>query len=176
MGWIDLNTVYLPTTGGTVSGDLNVNGNLSVPAISAAPIADYVVASGTCDFWTYRMWASGIAECWGETSSVTASISNAWGSMYESTTSFYNTFPGGASSFPFSVTINGVTYTQLFKDTPPYVDIAFHATSGYAISGIEIMFNRTALRTENFYLLRPGEAGTGSVTGSKSYYAAGLWK
>lgn len=29
-----------------------------------APIVDYVVEQGTSDIWTYRKWASGIAECW----------------------------------------------------------------------------------------------------------------
>lgn len=34
-------------------------------------IADYIVEQGTTDIWTYRKWASGIAECWGRTSSST---------------------------------------------------------------------------------------------------------
>lgn len=28
--------------------------------------ADYVIEQGTSNGWTYRKWASGIAECWGE--------------------------------------------------------------------------------------------------------------
>lgn len=30
--------------------------------------ADYVIHSGTDGIWTYRLWKSGIAECWGTTS------------------------------------------------------------------------------------------------------------
>lgn len=29
--------------------------------------ADYIVEQGTSGIWTYRKWASGIAECWGKT-------------------------------------------------------------------------------------------------------------
>lgn len=39
----------------------------------AAVQMDYVVEQGTQDYWTYRKWNSGIAECWG-TSYTTASL------------------------------------------------------------------------------------------------------
>lgn len=32
-------------------------------------MGDYVVERGTSGIWTYRKWASGIAECWGTSSS-----------------------------------------------------------------------------------------------------------
>lgn len=32
---------------------------------SEPTIADYVVEQGVSGMWTYRKWASGIAECWG---------------------------------------------------------------------------------------------------------------
>lgn len=35
---------------------------------SAAMTADHVVEQGTSGIWTYRKWASGIAECWGYSS------------------------------------------------------------------------------------------------------------
>ena len=34
---------------------------------------DYVIEEGTTDIWTYRKWASGIAECWGRWSGDVAS-------------------------------------------------------------------------------------------------------
>lgn len=45
-------------------------------------VSDTVVAQGTSGIWTYRKWSSGIAECWGRTSSATVSISGVWGSLY----------------------------------------------------------------------------------------------
>lgn len=42
-------------------------------AINSGGSADYIVEEGTSGIWTYRKWASGIAECWGDdTQSVTA--------------------------------------------------------------------------------------------------------
>lgn len=36
---------------------------------------DYVVSQGTSDFWTYRKWNSGIAECWGTKTASIAGVS-----------------------------------------------------------------------------------------------------
>lgn len=44
-------------------------------------IADYVVDYGTSGIWTYRKWASGIAECWGELS-YTESFTNPYGNCW----------------------------------------------------------------------------------------------
>lgn len=48
---------------------LEVGGNLEVAdtlSIGGNPLADYIVEQGTSGIWTYRKWASGIAECWGQ--------------------------------------------------------------------------------------------------------------
>ena len=45
-------------------------------------IADYIVEQGTSGIWTYRKWNSGIAECWGYTSS-TLSFTTASGGTYQ---------------------------------------------------------------------------------------------
>jgi len=46
-----------------------VDGNLTLDGEAVAPTeltgADYVIATGIKGIWTYRKWASGIAECWG---------------------------------------------------------------------------------------------------------------
>ena len=44
-------------------------------------IEDYVVDYGTDGVWTYRKWASGIAECWGVLNT-SVSASSAWGSAH----------------------------------------------------------------------------------------------
>lgn len=38
--------------------------------------ADYVVDEGTSGIWTYRKWASGVAECWGTTSVASTSYAS----------------------------------------------------------------------------------------------------
>lgn len=32
--------------------------------VDEQPVADFICATGTVDGWTYRKWASGVAECW----------------------------------------------------------------------------------------------------------------
>ena len=51
--------------------------------------ADYIVEQGTSDGWTYRKWASGVAECWGEVT-VRASITDAIGAMYMKVTDYFS--------------------------------------------------------------------------------------
>ena len=45
-------------------------------------IADYVVEEGTSGEWTYRKWASGIAECWVDTSGTWSSDGTVCGWYY----------------------------------------------------------------------------------------------
>ena len=47
--------------------------------------ADYIVSQGTSGIWTYRKWASGVAECWLEselTLTGSAPVTNMNGSAY----------------------------------------------------------------------------------------------
>lgn len=47
--------------------------------------ADYVAEQGSNDFWTWRKWASGIAELWAISGVDQITITSAWGSMYYGT-------------------------------------------------------------------------------------------
>lgn len=47
--------------------------------------ADYVAEQGSNDFWTWRKWASGIAELWAVSGVDQIAITSAWGSMYYGT-------------------------------------------------------------------------------------------
>ena len=37
---------------------------IRVGGAGTLPVADYVISEGTSGNWTYRKWASGVAECW----------------------------------------------------------------------------------------------------------------
>lgn len=81
MSWVNLNDVYVNQTGGTIAGDLSVNGALTVndgkgtnttynvaneiTTLRDSVSQDYIVAQGTSDIWFYRKWNSGLAEFWG---------------------------------------------------------------------------------------------------------------
>ena len=47
--------------------------------------ADYVTEQGSNDFWTWRKWASGIAELWAVSGIDQIAITSAWGSIYYGT-------------------------------------------------------------------------------------------
>lgn len=47
--------------------------------------SDYVTEQGLNDFWTWRKWASGIAELWAVSGVDQIAITSAWGSMYYGT-------------------------------------------------------------------------------------------
>lgn len=141
----------------------------------SANAADYIVAQGICDFWTWRMWASGVAECWGSTGATYEDVTSEWGYLYEGS-AHSNGFPGNtseSSALAFSVKLDGVTYTRLFKNVPEFCSCSFNPTGGAGISGIEIGGGLSALSTPTVYLLRPTSA---RVDGHYSYCAKGRWK
>lgn len=141
----------------------------------SANAADYIVAQGKCDFWTWRMWKSGVAECWGSTGATYEDVTSEWGYLYEGS-AHSNGFPGNtseSSALAFSVKLDGVTYTRLFKNVPEFCSCSFNPTGGAGISGIEIGGGLSAMKTPTVYLLRPTSA---RVDGHYSYYAKGRWK
>ena len=53
--------------------------------LGKADVADYITAQGTTGVWTWRKWASGIAELWGIFSADTLAVDNAWHNVYYGT-------------------------------------------------------------------------------------------
>lgn len=94
-----------------LNGDLTIVGNLKLNGVSIQDIlselgTDYITAQGTTGVWTWRKWASGIAELWGIFSADSLAVNNAWGSVY------YGTWMG------LDVNKNGRKYPFAFVDTP----------------------------------------------------------
>jgi predicted secreted protein len=52
-------------TYGTEAPNRNTVGQVYLQQYEAEPEADYVVSSGVDGIWTYQLWRSGIAKCWG---------------------------------------------------------------------------------------------------------------
>lgn len=79
--------------------------------------ADYVVEQGTDGIWTYRKWASGVAECWGE---------------YKTTITHYTSVFGG---YGYNTSVNYPT--GLFIAAPQYI---YSATvgNGFALTGTKL--------------------------------------
>lgn len=75
--------------------------------------ADYIVEQGTSDGWTYRKWASGLAECWGEVA-VNTAITEALGAMYMVVTDYFSWPDALFSSAPKNALAAPVTTAPLF--------------------------------------------------------------
>ena len=52
---------------------------------ASASGADYITEQGTTGAWTWRKWASGIAELWGIFSADSLAVNNAWHNVYYGT-------------------------------------------------------------------------------------------
>lgn len=82
--------------------------------------ADYVIEQGSNDVWTWRKWASGIAELWGIFSTNTLAVTNAWHNVY------YGTWMGLAANkagrkYPFDfVSAPAVTATPYSKTSADF--------------------------------------------------------
>lgn len=61
------------------------DGGASGSGSDGAAGADYIIAQGTTGAWTWRKWASGIAEMWGIFSADTLAVDNAWHNVYYGT-------------------------------------------------------------------------------------------
>lgn len=58
------------------------DGGASGSGSGGAAGADYITAQGTTGVWTWRKWASGIAEMWAVFGAESLAIDEAWGSLY----------------------------------------------------------------------------------------------
>lgn len=136
---------------------LNILKNI-VARIKAIPTAkDYIVEQGTSGIWTYRKWASGIAECWGTQTKNISSFA-VWSSPI-----YYASPNEQSDNYP----------SNLFNAIPLCIVTNESATSN---SGWIIMEKEgTKTTTPKFTYCRAG-SGVGNSTYKIKYYAKGLWK
>ena len=119
--------------------------------INSGGSADYIVEEGTSGIWTYRKWASGIAECWGAKYNGSTAVTNAWGNLYEGAVTEGIAFPSG-----------------LFIEAPKlYMTLTGMASLLETTNGV------SATYTPKVWAVRPTSA-TGAVV--VHFHAKGLWK
>lgn len=123
---------------------------------SSADVVDYVVEEDTSDIWTYRKWASGVAECWCK-KQITITSWSVWGALYEGTPSM------APLNFP----------TDLFNAIPcTTATLSLDGVSG----GTLFEMGRVSQSTIDYIIpVRPTEGGT-PITYNASIYAIGRWK
>lgn len=73
---------------------------------------DYVLEQGTSGIWTYRKWASGVAECWGEVT-VNTAITEKLGTMAFTVTPYFAWPSGLFSTAPNNIYASSVTTAPL---------------------------------------------------------------
>jgi len=113
---------------------------------------DYITEEGTEGIWTYRVWASGVAECWG---TLEESITGwtAWGSLYEGTASTHTaTYPNG-----------------LFSSAPDFFANSKGTSQGILV---ETYGAGSSTTTPQVYAVRPNNSGS-TGTYKFSLYAVG---
>ena len=128
-------------------------------AVNSGGSADYIVEQGTSanGIWTYRKWASGIAECWGM-QFVTITSQNNWNNQKVARPWF------DAVDYPFT----------FYSRPTEVVNIAF-ATSNSAWLTIEGGYSNSTTKTAVYSALKNNDFTNGSVL-AISYDVKGLWK
>ena len=149
--------------GSDVTGTLPVSkggtGATTVSGIlSALGISDYITAQGETNGFTWRKWASGVAECWKMHTDTGVKIQTAWGSVFESSAYGAITYPSG-----------------LFTATPCCTITPNGSPDGKTTLGLEIGNVGTATKTPQWNYTR-GTASTSGQTINVAIYAIGKWK
>ena len=149
--------------GSDVTGTLPVEkggtGETTIAGIlSALGISDYITAQGETNGFTWRKWASGVAECWKLHTDTGVTIQTAWGSVFES--SAY-----GAIAYP----------SGLFTAAPCCTITPNGSPDGKTTLGLEIGNVGTAAKTPQWNYTR-GTANASGQTINVAIYAIGRWK
>ena len=150
--------------GSDVTGTLQVSkggtGATTIAGIlSALGISDYITAQGETNGFTWRKWASGVAECWKLHTDTGVTIQTAWGSVYESATTYGNiSYPSG-----------------LFTNAPCCTITPNGSSDGRTTLGLEIGNVGTAAKTPQWNYTR-GTANASGQTINVAIYAIGRWK
>ena len=115
--------------------------------------ADYIVEQGVSGIWTYRKWAGGVAECWGEVI-VNTAITEKLGAMAFAITPYFAWPSGLFSTAPKNIYASSVT-------TAPLLPVA--------------RTNEGSSTQVRMYLLYP-ETYADAINWVISVHAIGKWK
>ena len=127
--------------------DFNVNGALK---INGQEVADYVVARGAEQIWTWEKWASGVARCWGSTAEKTFTFAGD-GPVYGSNIVH-------AVSYPFTFTRVDSANVNIMSDSGCVVPVVCVTEQVLSMSAIRLF------------------GGKESVQGRYSIVVTGRWK
>lgn len=147
-GTVRVNAMDADTVDGMHAGEFAA---LQSVGGSLAAMADYIIEQGVSGIWTYRKWASGIIECWGQTDIGAVGITNTTGNQYYSDTQYLD-YPPLA---------NQVDHVSLSA----YSDITVYTLSEYWLANSKIA-----------YRLMTGYQVTTPLATRLSAYVIGRWQ
>ena len=132
-------------------------GNYGVHFAGCA-VDDVIIDEGVSEFWRYRKWASGVAECWC-TKDITASATTAWGGIYTS----------GA------LAETNLAYPFAFVE-PPVLNVNLSAigTSAFLMASGGSGAQASNMQTGTYEICRGSSTEIGWFT--VNYHAKGMWK
>lgn len=142
---------YAATVGSATKVYLSSDKNLPVQ-INGNDMVDFVVAQGNSGIWRWRKWSSGLAECWGNTSTPTNTNLQWEGLRYDGTMR-------GGHDLPFALTL--IIHSDVTIEDPG---------GGAFWPGVHTVFKDKAPK---FFVL---SAGSYSRTIYLHYYVTGTWK
>ena len=120
---------------------------------------DYIVAHGTSGIWTWRKWASGVAECWGEVSKL-QTLNNAWGNLYTAGSGYFT-----RQSYPFA-----------FSDRPQEI-VTGHWPDNLSWAAAESGSGlNTTTQSAAYNVIRNGDVSGYTGTSYLHLYVIGRWK
>lgn len=153
-----------------INGDLSVNGDTTIQGTVACKELyvgnaeiDYVLQVTTSGKWTYRLWYSGLAECWGNFEANSVAVNNAWGSTY------YGTWMAGATNKA------GREYPFTFVDDPVVVATPYSSSRDFWL--ITDSANNTGTAKTHAPAYACARPDSVTITNPRiSYYVVGRWK
>lgn len=129
---------------------------------ASASGADYIESKGTTGVWTWRKWASGIAELWAVFGADTLAINEEWGSLY------FGTWMRS------DVNISAREYPFAFVDTPTINATYMGGGSDAWLISIFSASDDPLTRAPAYALARPNTATI--IAPRISYYVVGKYK
>lgn len=144
------------------SGGSGGSGGFTGGGGSGGEGADYIESQGATGVWTWRKWASGIAEMWAVFGADTLAIDEAWGSMYFGTW-MRSDINVSARNYPFA-----------FVETPTVSATYMGGGSDAWLISIFSASDNPLTRAPAYALARPN---TATILAPRiSYYVVGKYK
>lgn len=139
-------------TYGTDSPSKNTTGRLYLQCVDSEPETDYIVEYGIDGIWTYQIWKSGFAHCWG-TLPINTDIQNPIGNN----TLFSNGTAMKSVKYPFSFSMeNSIPPSEtatLSSFGNKVVWLASRSSNNDASSGVYTLLSFDRCTTDTYYIV-----------------------